>query len=220
MDIAKNIIGISSQLPAGVKLVVVSKTYPPDDIRKAYSSGQRIFGENKAQEMASKAAQLPSDIDWHFIGHLQTNKVRSLAAFVNTIQSVDSLRLLVEIDNEALRVNRIINCLLQFHIALEETKFGFDIIEAQTLLLSREYLNMKNIRITGVMGMATYTDDENIVRNEFRILRDYFDQLRLSFFANDASFCEISMGMSGDYKIAIEEGSTMVRIGSAIFGER
>lgn len=220
MNITSNLTAIIRQLPPQVKLLVVSKTQSAENIAQAYTTGQRLFGENKAQEMAAKASQLPADIEWHFIGHLQTNKVRTIAPFVNTIQSVESLRLLSEIDKEARRVNRIINCLLQFHIATEETKFGLDMAEANTLLQSPGYKAMQNIHIIGVMGMATYTDNVSIVRNEFRTLRSYFGQLHSSFFADDMSFCEISMGMSGDYLIAIEEGSTIVRIGTSIFGSR
>ena len=199
---------------------MVSKTQPVARISEAFATGQRLFGENKAREMAEKAAQLPGDIAWHFIGHLQTNKVRAIASSVDTIQSVESLKLLAVIDNEACRVERIISCFLQFHIAAEETKFGLNIHEAIELLNSQEFRSMKNIKISGVMGMATYTDDESVIRKEFRNLRSYFEELKSSFFAGDASFCEISMGMSGDYNIAIEEGSTIIRIGSAIFGER
>jgi pyridoxal phosphate enzyme (YggS family) len=220
MNIASNLISLTGKLPAGIKLVAVSKTHPVEDIHQAYDAGQRIFGENKALELASKAVQLPSDCVWHFIGHLQTNKVRIVAPYVHTIQSVDSLRLLIEIDKEARRANRVINCLLQFHIATEETKLGMELNEALSLLKSQEHLYMENIRITGVMGMATLTTDENLVQKEFRTLRSYYNQLHELYFAGDASFCEISMGMSGDYLLAIEEGSTMVRIGSAIFGER
>lgn len=220
MNIASKITAIRSHLPPQVKLLVVSKTQPVAHITEAYVAGQRFFGENKAQELAAKASQLPSDIEWHFIGHLQTNKVRAIASFVNTVQSVESLRLLASIDDAAHRVDRVINCLLQFHIASEETKFGLDMDEAHALLESQEFKAMLNIRVTGVMGMATNTDDENIIRAEFRMLRSYYEQLRTSHFAHDASFCEISMGMSGDYLIAIEEGSTIVRIGSLIFVER
>lgn len=220
MQIASNLNSLKSQLPEGVKLVAVSKTHPVEDILQAYKARQRIFGENKAQELASKAAQLPPDIEWHFIGHLQTNKVKFIAPFVNTIESVESLRLLETIDKEARRAGRVINCLLQFHIAKEETKFGLDMNEALALLKSQEHLYMENIRITGVMGMATFTDNENLVRSEFNTLRTYFDELSSTYFKGDSSFCEISMGMSGDYALAIEEGSTMVRIGSAIFGQR
>ncbi len=208
------------QLPPKVKLLAVSKTQPVVSIAKAYAAGQRLFGENKARELVEKASQLPSDIAWHFIGHLQTNKVRSIVSCVHTIQSVESLRLLKAIDREAGRVNRVIDCLLQFHIATEESKFGLDMDEAHALLKSQEYMAMKNVRISGVMGMATYTDKQNIIRSEFRALQSYFGQLRSLYFDDDASFCEISMGMSGDYLIAIEEGSTMVRLGSLIFGER
>jgi PLP dependent protein len=220
MQIASNLNSLKSQTPEGVKLVAVSKTHPVEDILQAYKAGQRIFGENKAQELASKAAQLPQDIEWHFIGHLQTNKVKFIAPFVHTIQSVESLRLLETIDKEARRAGRVINCLLQFHIAMEETKFGLDMNEALALLKSQEHLYMENIRITGIMGMATFTDNESIVRSEFRMLHSYFDELCSTYFKGDNSFSEISMGMSGDYALAIEEGSTMVRIGSAIFGER
>jgi PLP dependent protein len=220
MDIVANLASLSRQLPGGVKLVAVSKTHPVEDILEAYNAGQKIFGENKAQELASKAAQLPPDIEWHFIGHLQTNKVRLIASFVNTIESVESLKLLSVVDKEAHRAGRTINCLLQFHIAMEETKFGLDLEEAKALLSSHEYEAMEHVRITGVMGMATFTDNVGLVRKEFRMLGDYFDVIRRSYFHDNSSFCEISMGMSGDYELAIEEGSTIVRIGSAIFGER
>lgn len=220
MNIAANIIAIRKQLPQHVKLLVVSKTQSFENITEAYAAGQRLFGENKAQEMIAKASQLPPDIEWHFIGHLQTNKVRAIAYFVNTIESVESLKLLAVIDAEARRAGRVIDCLLQFHIATEETKFGLDMKEAHALLQSLQYKAMQNIRIRGVMGMATYTDDISIVRNEFRNLRSCFNLLQSAYFAGEASFCEISMGMSGDYSIAIEEGSTIVRIGSLIFGER
>jgi pyridoxal phosphate enzyme (YggS family) len=220
MSIASNIKDTLIQLPPQVKLLSVSKTQSVIDINQAYEAGQRLFGENKAREMAVKASELPGDIEWHFIGHLQTNKIRSIISFVHTIQSVESLRLLMAIDTEARRVNRVINCLLQFHIALEDTKFGLNMDEAHQLLNSQEYKAMQNIRITGVMGMATFTDNENTIRGEFRMLRSYFETLRTSYFAGEPSFCEISMGMSGDYLVAIEEGSTMVRIGSLIFGAR
>lgn len=208
------------QLPPQVQLLAVSKTQPVVSIAKAYAAGQLLFGENKAREMVEKASQLPSDIAWHFIGHLQTNKVRSIVSCVHTIQSVESLRLLEVIDHEALRVNRVIECLLQFHIATEESKFGLNMDEAHALLKSAEYKAMQHIRIRGVMGMATYTNKENIIRSEFRTLQSYFGQLRSRYFDDDAAFSEVSMGMSGDYLIAIEEGSTMVRLGSLIFGER
>ncbi|HRI60511.1 MAG TPA: YggS family pyridoxal phosphate-dependent enzyme [Saprospiraceae bacterium] len=203
-----------------VALVAVSKTHPPGRIMDIYRVGQRIFGENRAQEMLEKHATLPADIEWHLIGHLQTNKVKYIAPFVRMIQSVDSLKLLQEIDRQAVKVNRVIDCLLQFYIAAEETKFGLDETEARALLSGDTFKNLKNVRVCGVMGMATFTDDEAQVRSEFRHLKSIFDQLKKEFFAGKPEFCEISMGMSGDWRIAVEEGSTMVRIGSLIFGER
>lgn len=203
-----------------VTLVAVSKTHPAERILDLYRQGQRIFGENRAQEMATKYDILPKDIQWHLIGHLQTNKVRNIAPFVTMIHSVDSLRLLQEIDKQAQKNGRVIDCLLQFHIAAEETKFGLDEQEAQDLLSSPEYPSMSGVRICGVMGMASFTEDQNQVRSEFRRLRAIFQGLKHSFFPKDTYFKEISMGMSGDWEIAVEEGSTMVRIGSLIFGER
>ncbi len=203
-----------------VTLVAVSKTHPPERIMNIYRQGQRIFGENRAQEMLEKHATLPADIGWHLIGHLQTNKVKYIAPFVRMIQSVDSLKLLQEIDKQAAKVNRVIDCLLQFYIAAEDTKFGLDEPEARALLSGETFRNLKNIRVCGVMGMATFTDDEAQIRAEFRHLKSIFDQLKTEFFAEKPEFREISMGMSGDWRIAVEEGSTMVRIGSLIFGER
>jgi PLP dependent protein len=218
--ISGNIIFIRQQLPPGVRLVAVSKTKPAGDIMEAYEAGQRIFGENRAGEMASKRDLLPKDIDWHLIGHLQTNKVKSIISFVSLIESVDSLKLLKVIDSEASKQSRTVDCLLQFHIASEETKFGFSINEAEQMIASDEFQSLRNIRICGVMGMATYTDEAEKVRMEFRTLRGYFETLKDRYFTRNPDFCEISMGMSGDYIIAISEGSTMVRIGSLIFGER
>lgn len=203
-----------------VTLVAVSKTQPSERILELYHKGQRIFGENRAQEMLEKHAALPEDIEWHLIGHLQTNKVKLIAPFVRMIHSVDSLRLLQEIDKQALRCNRTIDCLLQFHIAQEETKFGLDEAEARELLGSDTFRQMKNIRICGVMGMATFTDNEAQVRSEFRRLKRIFEKLKKDFFPESLHFREISMGMSGDWRIAVEEGSTMIRVGSLIFGER
>ncbi|MBV6438646.1 MAG: Pyridoxal phosphate homeostasis protein [Saprospiraceae bacterium] len=203
-----------------VTLVAVSKTHPPERILEIYRQGQRIFGENRAQEMLEKHAALPADIEWHLIGHLQTNKVKYIAPFVRMIHSVDSLKLLQEIDKQALKNNRVIDCLLQFHIAQEETKFGLDEAEARELLSDDNFKQLKNIRICGVMGMATFTDDVTQVRSEFRRLKTIFDKLKKEFFPGDPNFREISMGMSGDWRIAVEEGSTMVRMGSLIFGER
>lgn len=203
-----------------VRLVAVSKTQPPARILEIYRQGQRIFGENRAQEMLEKYTALPADIEWHLIGHLQTNKVKIIAPFVRLIHSVDSLKLLQEIDKQAVKANRVIDCLLQFHIAQEETKFGLSEAEAREILSSEEFQQLKNIRICGVMGMATFTDDEAQVRREFRYLKTIFEKIRQEFFPDVPHFREISMGMSGDWRIAVEEGSTMVRIGSLIFGER
>ncbi len=203
-----------------VTLVAVSKTHPPERILEIYQQGQRIFGENRAQEMLEKQAALPADIEWHLIGHLQTNKVKLIAPFVRMIHSVDSQRLLEEIDKQAAKAERTIDCLLQFHIAQEETKFGLDEAEARALLSSDTFRQMKNVRICGVMGMATFTDDEAQVRREFRSLKTIFEKLKQEFFPENPHFREISMGMSGDWRIAVEEGSTMVRVGSLIFGER
>lgn len=211
---------VSKTLKKGVTLIAVSKTKPSSDIQEAYVAGQRHFGENKVQEMVEKEAILPKDIHWHLIGHLQTNKVKYIAPFVHLIHSVDSLKLLMEIDKQAKKNHRIIDCLLQFHIAEEETKFGLNISEAETLLTSQEYTAMQNIRLVGVMGMASFTENDGKVRQEFSHLKGLYEQLKLSFFAKESSFNEISMGMSGDYQFAMEEGSTMVRIGSTIFGGR
>ena len=203
-----------------VALVAVSKTHPPERILEIYQQGQRTFGENRAQEMLEKQAALPADIEWHLIGHLQTNKVKLIAPFVRMIHSVDSLRLLEEIDKQAAKAERTIDCLLQFHIAQEETKFGLDEAEARAILSSDAFRQMKNVRICGVMGMATFTDDDAQVRREFRSLKTIFEKLKQDFFPENPHFREISMGMSGDWRIAVEEGSTMVRVGSLIFGER
>ncbi len=199
------------------RLVAVSKTHPVARILEIYEQGQRIFGENRPQEMLEKQAALPADIEWHLIGHLQTNKVKSIAPFVALIHSVDSLRLLQEIDKQALKNNRVIDCLLQFHIAKEETKFGLDEAEAIEMLTSPAFSALKNVRICGVMGMATFIEDTKQVRGEFRHLKTIFDHLKARFFPQAAHFREISMGMSGDWRIALEEGSTLVRIGSLIF---
>ncbi|MCL3782475.1 YggS family pyridoxal phosphate-dependent enzyme [Prolixibacteraceae bacterium JC049] len=220
MTITQNLQDIKSELPEEVLLVAVSKTKPVEAIQEAYAAGQRVFGENKVQELETKYNELPKDIEWHMIGHLQTNKVKYIAPFVHLIHAVDSMKLLKMINKEALKSNRTINCLLQFHIADESTKFGLSIEEAQELLTSEAYEQLQNINIVGVMGMATFTDDQQQVRNEFTNLKRYFTELKTSVFANKADFKEISMGMSGDYPIAIEEGSTMIRVGSNIFGSR
>ncbi|MBK6951112.1 MAG: YggS family pyridoxal phosphate-dependent enzyme [Crocinitomicaceae bacterium] len=218
--VAENIIRIKSTLPSNVNLIAVSKTKPASDIQKAYDAGQRIFGENKVQELVSKYDALPKDIEWHMIGHLQSNKVKYMAHFVSLIHGVDSFSLLKEINKQAQKNNRIQNVLLQFHIAQEETKFGFSYDEAEQMLSSNEYDNLENISVVGIMGMASFTDNQSQIHTEFKMLKSYFDQLKKQFFSDKNSFKEISMGMSGDYQIAIEEGSTMVRIGSSIFGGR
>ncbi len=220
MSVAENIERITAGLPEHVQLVAVSKTKPVELLNEAYSYGQRAFGENKVQEMARKYDELPKDIEWHFIGHLQTNKVKYIASFVHLIHGVDSFKLLKTIDAEAKKVNRIIPCLLQFYIAEEETKFGFSMEEAMEMLNSAEFKTLSNVKISGVMGMATFTDDENQIRKEFAKLKSVFGSLQSGFFTNNPEFKEISMGMSGDYQLAIEQGSTMIRIGSTIFGER
>ena len=211
---------IRASLPAGVRLVAVSKFKPAEDISALYQHGQRVFGENHAQEMKAKHEILPQDIEWHFIGHLQTNKVKYLAPYVSLIHSIDSLDLLKEVNKHAVKNNRVIPCLLQFHIADEETKFGFTFEECAEMLNSSEFQELKNVKIHGVMGMATFTDDQEQVRGEFRHLHQIFQDLKVQYFAQEPDFKEISMGMSEDYPIAIEEGSTLVRIGSAIFGPR
>lgn len=220
MDIKKNIVTIRQSLPAACTLVAVSKTKPIHVIQEAYQAGQRDFGENKAQELAMKAEALPKDIQWHMIGHLQTNKVKYIASFVHLIHSVDSLKILSEINKQGQKAGRIINCLLQVHIAEEETKFGFSEIEVMQLIKDDTFKNKKNIRIIGLMGMATFTDNTDQVRKEFRGLKQLFEQLKTEALPDTVCMKELSMGMSGDYAIALEEGSTMVRIGSAVFGER
>lgn len=210
---------LTNEIPTHVKLIAVSKTKPIDTIREAYQSGYKIFGENKVQELADKYNELPKDIEWHMIGHMQSNKVKYIAPFVSLIHGVDSFKLLNVINKEGEKNNRKINCLLQFHIAKEETKFGLSIEEAKEFLQSEEFKNLNNITICGVMGMATYTENEDAIRSEFKELVCIFNELKTTFFLN-SDFKEISMGMSGDYKIAIEEGATMVRIGSLLFGAR
>ncbi|AKQ45690.1 alanine racemase [Rufibacter radiotolerans] len=202
------------------QLIAVSKTHPVELIQEAYVAGQRAFGENKAQEIMSKQPLLPPDVEWHMIGHLQTNKVKYIAPFVHLIQSVDSLRLLQEIDKQGQKNNRVIDCLLQFYIAEENTKYGLDLEEARQLLHSEIFQQLKNVRLCGVMGVATNTEDEEHLQKEFRRLKGYFNALKEEFFQDAPYFKEISMGMSSDYQLAIAEGSTMIRVGSAIFGHR
>jgi len=220
MSIKSEIQRIKKILPKNVNLIAVSKTKPIQDILIAYAAGQLHFGENKAQEMSEKYASLPHDIKWHFIGHLQTNKVKYITPFAHLIHSIDSIKLLGEVNKHAYKNQRIVDCLLQFHIATEETKFGLDLKEAQSILACDYFKTLLNIRIVGIMGMATLTDDKEMIRKEFRYLKNCFDELKAEFYSNTATFKEISMGMTDDYKIAIEEGSTMIRIGSAIFGAR
>ena len=218
--VTENINRIKQTLPEGVRLVAVSKYHPASLIQEAYDGGQRIFGESHVQELVQKYEVLPKDIEWHFIGHLQTNKVKYIAPFVRLIHSIDSLQLLQTVEKEAAKHDRKIDCLLQFHIATEETKFGLNLDEARQMLESPEYKAMEHVRICGVMGMATNTDDMALVRREFASLRNIFETLKKDYFAGDAAFSEISMGMSHDYPIAIEEGATLVRVGSSIFGAR
>jgi pyridoxal phosphate enzyme (YggS family) len=220
MSISNNLIKIKQEIPEAVCLVAVSKTKPASAILEAYQTGQRLFGENKVQELCQKQVELPDDIQWNFIGHLQTNKVKYIAPFVSLIHSVDSLKLLQEINKEALKHSRIIHCLLEFHIASEESKFGLSLSVAKTFLASPAYLNLENISIDGVMGMATYTEDLQMIHQEFHNLKQIFDQLKVEFFQKQEHFNIISMGMSDDYQIAIQEGSSMIRVGSSIFGTR
>ncbi|MEE4286563.1 MAG: YggS family pyridoxal phosphate-dependent enzyme [Mariniphaga sp.] len=220
MDIGKNIAELKQTLPDGIKLVAVSKKKSPETIMEAYNAGHKIFGENKAQELIQKQEELPKDIEWHFIGHLQTNKAKYIVPFVSMIHGIDSFKILKTVNKEAKKNNRIVPCLLQFHIAQESTKFGLSEEEAYEILDSDEYKTLKNVSIVGVMGMATFTDNEMQVRNEFRFLKKIFDKLKKEYFSRKKEFKEISTGMSDDYAIAVEEGSTIVRIGSKIFGSR
>lgn len=219
-EIESQLKNIKEQLPQGVTLVAVSKTKPNTILQQAYAAGQRVFGENRVQELVPKSEALPADIQWHFIGHLQRNKVKYIAPFVHCIQSVDSVKLLREINKEAAKHNRTIEVLLQFHIAQEQSKYGLRLEEADVFLQSEQHLQLNHVKITGVMGMATFTDNELQVRSEFKRLKLIFDQLKTKHFSSAPFFKEISMGMSGDYQIAIQEGSTMVRVGSSIFGSR
>ncbi|MEM1260761.1 MAG: YggS family pyridoxal phosphate-dependent enzyme [Bacteroidota bacterium] len=216
MSITENLEKIKTSLPKGIALVAVSKTKPVETIREAYNAGQRIFGENKIQEMTQKWEQLPKDIEWHMIGHVQRNKVKYMAQYVSLIHGVDSLKLLKEVDKQAQRHHRVIDCLLQIHIAMEETKFGLDSKELEELITSNEFSTLKNIKIKGLMGMATFTEDTLQIKSEFQFLKTTFEKLRKKLDGIEI----LSMGMSGDYGIAISEGSTMVRIGSSIFGAR
>ena len=219
MSIQQNLNNIKSQLPAHVTLVAVSKTKPVADLMEAYNAGQRIFGENKIQEMTDKWEVMPKDIEWHMIGHVQTNKVKYMAPYVSLIHGVDSLKLLQEINKQAAKNNRVIDCLLQIYIAEEESKFGLDEQELEEILSSTEFKQLKNIRIVGLMGMATFTENKNQIEKEFKHLKTIFDKYK-KLNTEHCQLNTLSMGMSGDYQLAISCGSTMVRIGSSIFGSR
>jgi len=221
MSIADNIKSLKNEtVPIKVSLVAVSKTKTVESIKEAYDAGQRLFGENMVQELVEKQENLPKDIQWHLIGHLQSNKVKYIAPFISMIQSVDSLKLLQEINKHAEKNNRVIDCLLQIYIADEETKFGLGFDEAIELLRSEEYEGLKNIRIRGLMGIATNTDAEKQIQDEYYELKNFYDGIKQSFFRKDDTFNVLSMGMSSDYKLAIEQGSNMIRVGSTIFGGR
>jgi len=220
MSIASNLISIRKQIPNHVELVCVSKFHPDEAISSAYNEGERIFGESKVQEMTGKYERLPKDIEWHFIGHLQTNKVKYIVPYVHLIHGVDSEKLLAEINKQAAKCNRKVNCLLQLHIATEDTKFGFDKAELTAMLDQDFRAKYPFIEFCGVMGMATFTDNKEQVRSEFNTLKGIFDELKTQYFQNDTNFKTLSMGMSDDFQLAIECGSTMVRIGSSIFGNR
>lgn len=220
MSLQQNLREINDSIPAGVTLVAVSKSQPIEKIRELYELGHRVFGENRAQELNTKHESLPGNIQWHMIGHLQTNKIKYIASFVNFIHAVDSPRLLSEISRQAAKFGRVIPCLLQVHIAEEETKFGFSQAEVLQFLQSGGWDQFTNIKVMGLMGMATLTQNEQQIRREFKSLRSLFDQLKRGPLPPQAQMAELSLGMSGDYKVAIEEGSTMVRVGTAIFGER
>ena len=220
MSISENIQSIRKHIPTHVQLVCVSKFNPNESIFEAYECGERVFGESKVQELCGKYESLPKDISWHFIGHLQSNKIKYLVPFVSLIHGVDSYNLLQEIDKQAGKAGKTINCLLQIHIAREEAKFGFSAEELIRLLSGNEWKNLKNVQICGLMGMATYTENREQIRSEFKTLKSLFDKVKSDFFPESNSFSELSMGMSDDYEIAIEEGSTMIRVGSLIFGQR
>ena len=220
MSVADNLASVRSTLPEGVELVAISKYHPKEMIEEAYAAGQRLFGENHILEMAAKADVLPKDIRWHFTGHVQTNKIKYMASFVDTVQSVDSLRLLRELDKHAARHDRVIKCLLQLHVAQEETKFGLTPDECLSLLRSGEWRELAHVSIDGLMAMASNTPDVEQVRREFRLVRQFFLSVKEEFFAGAPHFCILSEGMTQDYPIAVAEGANMVRVGSAIFGER
>ena len=220
MNIADNLQQVLNELPEGVRLVAVSKFHPNEAIEEAYRSGQRVFGESKVQEMTAKYESLPKDIEWHFIGHLQTNKIKYIVPYVALIHGIDSYKLLVEVNKQAEKAGKVVNCLLQLHIAEEETKFGFSFDECRDMLAESEWKTLSNIQLCGLMGMATNTDDNEQIKKEFCSLSSFFKEVKDSWFADTEAFRELSMGMSHDYHQAIAAGSTLIRVGSKIFGDR
>lgn len=220
MSIAQNIVQLKASLPANVTLVAVSKFHPAEALKEAYDAGQRVFGESRAQELTAKQKVLPDDIEWHFIGPLQSNKVKDIAPFIHTIHSIDSLKLLQEVNKQAAKNNRVIRVLLEIHVAQEDTKHGLTPDECHRLLQSEQLSGLDNIQICGLMGMATYTDDTALIEQEFHILHELFIELKALYFKGNDNFAELSMGMSHDYPVAIHQGSTMIRVGTSIFGER
>mgnify|MGYP002596460896 FL=1 len=220
MNVTDNLKQVLAELPSGVRLVAVSKFHPNEAIEEAYRAGQRIFGESKVQEMTGKYESLPKDIEWHFIGHLQTNKIKYMAPYVSMIHGIDSYKLLAEVNKQAIKAERVIRCLLQIHIAQEETKFGFSFDECRDMLAESEWKTLSNIQLCGLMGMATNTDDNEQIEKEFCSLSSFFKEVKDSWFADTEAFRELSMGMSHDYHQAIAAGSTLIRVGSKIFGDR
>ena len=220
MSISQNIVQLKASLPANVTLVAVSKFHPAEALKEAYNAGQRVFGESRAQELTAKQKVLPGDIEWHFIGPLQSNKVKDIAPFIHTIHSIDSLKLLQEVNKQAVKNSRMIRVLLEIHVAQEETKHGLTPDECRELLQNEQLAELRNIQICGLMGMATYTDDIALIEQEFHILHELFSELKAIYFIGNDNFAVLSMGMSHDYPIAISQGSTMIRVGTSIFGER
>ena len=220
MSISQNIVQLKASLPANVTLVAVSKFHPAEALKEAYNAGQRVFGESRAQELTAKQKVLPGDIEWHFIGPLQSNKVKDIAPFIHTIHSIDSLKLLQEVNKQAVKNSRMIRVLLEIHVAQEETKHGLTPDECRELLQNEQLAELRNIQICGLMGMATYTDDTTLIEQEFHTLHELFSELKSIYFKGNDNFAVLSMGMSHDYPIAIRQGSTMIRVGTSIFGER
>lgn len=220
MSVADNLKQVLAELPKGVRLVAVSKFHPNEAIEEAYQTGQRIFGESKVQEMTAKYENLPKDIEWHFIGHLQSNKIKYMAPYVSMIHGIDTYKLLAEVNKQAVKAGRVIDCLLQIYIAREETKFGFTPAECREMLADEAWKGLTHVRICGLMGMASNTNNIEQVKQEFCFLSEYFEEVKSTWFSDSTTFCELSMGMSHDYHEAIAEGSTLIRVGSKIFGER